>query len=387
MNRFIWNFLCLICFSFQSVAQQDKNIVENNNINSSAFPIATYDDITMWKNWAFFACVSEIYKESEVVQKDTRYALYAYFELGKGLEVYTQLNELLTDYLKGVPYLGHTNQGGELMLIGGNDEIKIMKCIDFYLSEELDNFIKHYEELSAQVVLMNNAIIANDMDKLQELFINKDLNDKQFIPMTVYLLSTAIDLENFQAIKTLIELGVNADAENQAVGSNLEYIFNFKQNDIRYLKAILYGGLSPNYKRDTSESLLHIAVTTTKEPIKEIIERNYKTQKQQKNTKIKEKINFEHLKLLIEHGANINIENNEKKTALDYAVEQNKTEIALFLVEKGAKFSNYTAELIYNALYRLEQKTQLFKNFIKLRDLMILQGIDYSPKIPDPDAK
>jgi len=86
-------------------------------------------------------------------------------------------------------------------------------------------------------------------------------------------------------------------------------------------------------------------------------------------------------------GADVNILDIYGRMALEKAIANNKTEIALYLVENGAKFDDRTAELIYNALYRLEAKTPLFKDFIKLRDLMIEQGVKYTPPIPDPDAE
>jgi len=349
MNFSLFLILYISIFSFQSIAQLNEE-----NVNSDLLPIATYDRETMWKNWALSACISEIYKGNQQVEKDTRYALYAYFELGEGLEIYSQINELLKSYLKNDPYLGHTNESGELLLIGGNDEIKIMKCIDFYISEELNSFINHHVELSDQVDLMNEAIRINDMDKLRNLFRNKDLNDKQFIPMTVDLLAISIDLKNFEAIKTLIELGVNPDAENSSTESALQYAIKFNINDDRYLKAMLYGGLSPNYKDSNDISLLHRAVLSAPESTKIIVERNSNHNTKKKKNNIKEKSNFlGYVKLLVELGAEVNAKDNNGKTALDYAIEEHKTDIAFYLIDNKAKFSDYTAELIYEALYRL----------------------------------
>jgi|GEM_PF-1277167 len=387
MKHFLFGFLYFAVFSFRSFAQSD----EKNTDSGFLYPIAAYDNKTMWKNWAFSACIAEIYKGNEQVDKDTRYALYAYFELGEGLDVYSQLRELLEEYLKGTPYLGHTNEGGELMLIGGNDEIKIMKCIDFYLSDELRDFVDHYVELSAHARLMSEAIRANDMAKLRGLFAGKDLTDRQFVPMTVDLLVGAIYEENFDAIRTLIELGVDPDAENRASESNLKHVLRFQQNGVRYLKAMLDGGLSPNYKlSEKNEPLLHLAVSSAPESAKEMVERNSdskKTKDPDKKSKLEKTDFLGSVQLLVERGADINAENNDKKTALDCAVEQNKTELALYLTEKGAKFSDRTAERIYRALYRLEAGTPLFSDFIKLRDRMTAQGIDWLPPMPDPDAR
>jgi len=72
---------------------------------------------------------------------------------------------------------------------------------------------------------------------------------------------------------------------------------------------------------------------------------------------------------------------------VDCAVEQTKTDLALYLAEKGAKFSDHAAEQLYNAHYRLDAGTPLFRDFIKLRDLMTAQGIYWLPPMPDPEAK
>jgi len=297
MRFFPFFVLYFSVFSLQGFAQSDEKNAEAEFL----YPIAAYDNKTMWKNWAFSVCIADIYKESEQVQKDTRYALYAYFELGEGLDIYSQLHELLNDYLKESPYLAHTNAGGEPVLIGGNDTIQIMKCIDFYLSDELSNFIDHYVQLSEQSRLMNEAIRANDMDKLRQLFKGKDLTDKQFIPMTVDLLIGAVYDENFDAIRTLIELGVDPDAENRASDSNLEHILSFKQNDLRYLKAMLDGGLSPDYTRSLGDPLLHRAVLSAPESTKVVVDRSTESKQKNKTKKPKkEKTNMlEPIKTLV----------------------------------------------------------------------------------------
>jgi ankyrin repeat protein len=49
--------------------------------------------------------------------------------------------------------------------------------------------------------------------------------------------------------------------------------------------------------------------------------------------------NFDFLKFLVEHGANVNVTNNYGQTPLDVAIIYDNFEIIEFLLEHGAKFS------------------------------------------------
>jgi len=55
------------------------------------------------------------------------------------------------------------------------------------------------------------------------------------------------------------------------------------------------------------------------------------------NTNVKQRQILEIVMALVERGANINAQNAAGRTALFTAVYQNNTEIALYLIEKGAK--------------------------------------------------
>jgi len=380
-------FCCVAVLHLSSLcsAQLDEESAEM----SITMPIATYDNATMWRNWIFSACIDEIYKGNEDVKKDTRYAMYAYFELGSGLDIYHQLSDLLDEYLQGTPYRALTNLAGEPVLLAGEDTIKLMKCIDFYLSDELHNFIAHYEELSALTSSMWEAIQNKDMTTLRVLFEGKDVSDKQLIIMTADILGNVVAEDNFEAIRTLIEIGVDPDAESVAHGGGLYWVFSGNHDYTRHLTAMLQGGLSPNYKRSTGDMLIHSAVLSAPASTKPIIDRstNKQEQKKQKSSKPKKNAYLGLVPLLIDSGADVNALNNREQTALDYALEQNKTDLAFYLIDRGAKFSDRSAEIIYSALYMLEARSELYTDFIQLRNLMTQQGITWSPPMPDSDAK
>ncbi len=87
-----------------------------------------------FKNYAMSTCISDGYQSQEVVS-DAAAAARGYLEFGNlPLEAHTEATLLGRDFLKK-EY--HSKSGASLIL---------MKCLDFYHSEELDLIFKSYNQ-------------------------------------------------------------------------------------------------------------------------------------------------------------------------------------------------------------------------------------------------
>jgi type VI secretion system (T6SS) amidase immunity protein Tai4 len=95
---------------------------------------ATYSPIQYLKNFALSACIADGYKSDEVV-KDSKAAAGGYLELGRlPLEAYEEAASL------GRKFLAKEYQG-----ISG-EKLTLMKCIDFFQSNELEQLAKKYRK-------------------------------------------------------------------------------------------------------------------------------------------------------------------------------------------------------------------------------------------------
>jgi len=157
------------------------------------------------------------------------------------------------------------------------------------------------------------AIERNDIVQLKQLGRGQDLSRKGEQDMD--LMWFAISRENFDAIRTLVELGVNPDKQlAQGIGSALDFAF-MKHEDIRYLQAMLDGGLSPNHESANDAPMLHRGVFG----------------------------GLEHVKLLLQRGTRLNDRTaNVGYTALDEAIDYVKPDIAIYLIQQGADINVYT---------------------------------------------
>ena len=207
-------------------------------------------------------------------------------------------------------------------------------------------------------LLMAQAIERNDMEQLKQLAQGQDLTLKGEKDMD--LMWFAIMRENFDAIRTLVELGVNPDEQiAQGLGSALHAAF-LKRNDTRFLQAMLDGGLSPNHRHPGHKLILQRGVSAE----------------------------LEHVKLLLERGTRINDRDSIGGTALDEAIDRMKPDIGIYLVQQGADFNTYTAigsstswavELSINDT---RPGNPIHEQFLELRDLMIEKGAKWPPDSP-----
>jgi len=167
--------------------------------------------------------------------------------------------------------------------------------------------------------------------------------------------------ENFDAIRTLVELGVNPDEQIvQGVGSALQGAF-MKHEDTRYLKAMLDGGLSPNHQQPGSDELL--------------LQRGVFG-------------GLEHVKLLLQRGARINDRDSLGESAVDESINRRKPDIAIYLVQQGANFNTYTRNgaspswAVHLAINRTRPGNPVHEKFLELRDLLIAKGAKWPPDSP-----
>jgi len=208
-------------------------------------------------------------------------------------------------------------------------------------------------------LLMAEAIERNDMARLKQLAQGQELSRKGEKEMT--LMWFAIMRENFEAIRTLIELGVNPDEERtESLGSALQFTF-MAHKDTRYLKAMLDGGLSPNHQSPGNSPLLHRGVFG----------------------------GLEHVKLLLQRGTRINDRTtNVQKTALDEAINRVKPDIAIYLVQQGADFNTYTVNgaspswAVHLAINDTRPGNPIHEKFLELRNLLIAKGAKWPPDSP-----
>ncbi|WP_092383267.1 ankyrin repeat domain-containing protein [Halopseudomonas salegens] len=207
-------------------------------------------------------------------------------------------------------------------------------------------------------LLLARAIERNDMAQLRQLAEGQDLSLKGEKDMD--LMWFAIANENFDAIQTLVELGVNPDAQiAQGIGSALQFTF-MKHDDTRYLKAMLDGGISPNHQHPRQELMLQRGVFG----------------------------GLEHVKLLLERGTHIDARDSIGGTALHSATTSVEPDIAIYLVNQGADFNTYKTNgssvswSVYLSVQDMRPGNPIHTQFLELRDLMIEKGAKWPPDSP-----
>ena len=213
-------------------------------------------------------------------------------------------------------------------------------------------FRGHYLEMA-------QAIEANDIPRLERLAQGQDLMLKGEKDMS--LIWFAILHEKFDAISALIRLGVNPDRQTaKGLGSALEWTF-IKHDDIRYLKAMLDGGLDPNYKRPDNYTLM--------------LQRGVFG-------------GLEHVKLLLSRGTRINDRDSIGGTALYEAITSVEPDIAIYLVQQGADLNVASvngvtpAWSVQLAVQGTRPGNPIHEKFLQLRDLMIKKGVKWPPLPP-----
>ena len=156
------------------------------------------------------------------------------------------------------------------------------------------------------------AIEREDQTEMRALAHGVDLNAKARQDMT--LLIYAVINDKFASVSELVRLGAKPDDHIiQGVGSVVDHAMYSK--DVRYLIALLDGGLSVDHQQKYGTTLLQRSIKDG---------------------------SSEHLKLLLERNANIDLADNIERTALDVAVGTDQPDTAISLVQRGANVNSFT---------------------------------------------
>lgn len=236
------------------------------------------------------------------------------------------------------------------------------------------------------------AIDDGDLARLRSAAQGLEIDARGSKNMT--LLWYAIKGRHYDSVRELVALGSKVDANGaRPLGTPL---FHALVHDPRLLQSMLDGGLSPDYRNDDGTALLQRAMISNQA--------------------------MEQVKLLVGRGANVNSRNDIGATAFYEALMVNKPDIALYLLEQGARFDTSLtngvtpAWAVYTTLRDLqpgaargtvtdigmvngvpvtrdqtpppldgkdEATHTLRAGFERLRDLMVAQGEKWPPDPPD----
>ena len=216
---------------------------------------------------------------------------------------------------------------------------------------------------------MAQAIQSNDMARLRQLAVGQNLNQPGRQDMSLLWFAMQPDQLNTEAVKTLVSLGADPAANPiKDFGSPLDYVFMSRKSPgdttgLKLLQAMLDGGMSPNKVDPYGTTLLQKASGPGSGSLALI-------------------------QLLLQRGTDINARDSLGRTALYQSITADHTDIALYLVQHGAKADTYTVNgatigwLVKLTLDRI-QPGPVRTQFEQLRDLLISKGMKWPPDAPD----
>jgi ankyrin repeat protein len=206
------------------------------------------------------------------------------------------------------------------------------------------------------------AIKSGNMEHLRLAARGLDIDKPGKKEMT--LLWFAIMNKNFEATRVLVRLGSNPD-EQVAEGLGVPVEYALRNKDLRFLTAMLDGGLSVNYAEPTAHrSLLHNAAGAFGATI-------------------------DHVKLLVTRGADFDLPDLLGETPLMSAIFTMQPDRALYLVERGAKLQVYTvrgvtpAWAVQSAIDDQQPGSPMRSDFEHLRERMNAHGAKFPPDPPE----
>lgn len=204
------------------------------------------------------------------------------------------------------------------------------------------------------------AIAAGDASAIKSLAAGVNVSQPGDRGMTLLWFAMQPAQPRFEAVRVLVALGVDPDKQSaKGIGTALD--FAVMNEDLRYLQAMLDGGLSPNHSSPNKDGLLQRAAGPDG--------------------------SLAHVKLLIERGAKLDLRDEIGGTALHSAVNARQPEVALLLLQSGAKAGTVksngvsVAWSVQNAINR-QQPGPMRSAFEQVRDLMIRQGVKFPPEPP-----
>ena len=216
---------------------------------------------------------------------------------------------------------------------------------------------------------MARAIQSNDMVRLRQLAVGQNLNQPGRQDMSLLWFAIQPGQLNTEAVKTLVSLGADPAANPiKDFGSPLDYVFMSRKSPgdttgLKLLQAMLDGGMSPNKVDPYGTALLQKASGPGSGSLALI-------------------------QLLLQRGADINARDSLGRTALYQSITADHTDIALYLVQHGAKWDTYTVNGVsigWSVKWTLDrmQPGPVRTQFEQLRDLLISKGMKWPPDSPD----
>ncbi len=180
------------------------------------------------------------------------------------------------------------------------------------------------------------------------------------------LMWLAIGQKRPDMVTALVRLGVDPDQQiSQGIGSALDYTFMTRtdpnnKEGLVLLKAMLDGGLSPNYKTAGGSFLLGMAVAG----------------------------NVEHVKLVLAYGGDINGVDSLGGGALYASLMRLKLDIAMYLVANGISlntFDNGGITPAWSVQHDIDRQVSgpIKDKLIALRAAMQARGVKFPPDPPE----
>ena len=211
-----------------------------------------------------------------------------------------------------------------------------------------------------QQLVIAEGIAKNDLSALRATYDLDLLSREGKKELTLMWFASDNFRPNFEATRILVEKGVDPSTQIlRPFGPMLHY--SLKQKDLRYLTALLDGGLSVDYKYQKRPLIMLAAGPHG---------------------------SLEHVKLLVERGADIHLKDRLGNNALNESLSI-RPEIAIYLIEQGADIHNVNyngvtaARQVELRLNRLTPGTDHYNLFKKVQNMLIERGI----KFPAPSLE
>jgi uncharacterized protein len=205
------------------------------------------------------------------------------------------------------------------------------------------------------------AITHGNMEQLRAAARGLEIDNPGKKEMT--LLWFAIMEKNFDAIRLLVRLGSKPD-QQVAEGLGIPVDYALRNKDLRFLKAMLDGGMSVNLTGESHLTVLHKAAGAFGASI-------------------------EHVKLLVERGANMDAKDDLGETPLCAAIDTHQPDRATYLLDRGASLNIYSvggvtpAWGVHVVIERQQPGSPMRRDFERLRDRMIALGAKFPPEPPE----
>lgn len=262
---------------------------------------------------------------------------------------------------------GYLESTGQAIFIGG----LINQVLDDVDGNKLEHTIElKKDDKTIKINRKQNAIFnittKDDVNKFKNV-VGTDFNIQieDGYHTNINLLNLACKYGAFQIVKYLVEnkFNINEINDDTKIAPIMTSVINGKLEILKYL---IENGANIKIKNDKGENLLIIAAENSKfDIIKFLLEIKFPIDEPDNNgfnALCNSVDSLEIVKLLIDGGANINYNYNDKITPLNMAIIQNQIETVKYLLENGAKIIN--KKFIISRMFEIN--IDKYKNIIKL---------------------